>query len=129
MSEDVLEDIAYKHDRDFDEIADELFEVDKTGIYLQAVASFFVASIASIGSHLAAGVDLSTAALIFTVTFAPNFGLKVVAELVKKRALVHGMQKGYKQGRKDALLSDKSLARLYKWSKVYRSLESATFSG
>lgn len=124
-----LDDIAFEKDTEFEKIASELFEVDKNGILLQGVLSLLIASTASVGSNVAAGVDTSTTVLIFVISFLPNFGLKVVAELIKKRALVRGMREGYKKGRKDGLLNDSTYSRLTKWSQVYKLLESATFGG
>lgn len=126
---DEVEDVAFEKDNEFEKIASELFEVDKNGIALQGILSLLIASTASIGSNLAAGVDTQTTILIFIVTFLPNFGLKVVAELIKKRALVRGMREGYKKGRKDGLLNQPTYSRLIKWAQVYKMLESATFGG
>lgn len=124
-----LDDRAFEKDNQFEQMASELFEVDKSGILLQGVLSLLIASTASIGSNLVAGVGMSTTALVFVISFLPNFGLKVVAELIKKRALVRGMREGYKKGRKDGLVNDTAYARLLKWSQVYKMLESATFGG
>jgi len=126
---DDLGDVAFEKDNQFEKIASELFEVDKNGILLQGLLSLMIASTASIGSNVAAGVGLGTTVMIFVITFLPNFGLKVVAELIKKRALVRGMREGYKKGRKDGLLNDSAYMRLTRWSQVYKMLESATFGG
>jgi len=128
-SADDLRDVAFEKDNEFEKIASELFEVDKNGILLQGLLSLMIASTASIGSNVAAGVGLGTTVMIFVITFLPNFGLKVVAELIKKRALVRGMREGYKKGRKDGLLNDSAYMRLTRWSQVYKMLESATFGG
>jgi len=121
----IEDDIALAKTQEFEQIASELFEVDRNGIALQGFLSVLIASTASIGSHLTAGVGAETALLVFLITFLPNFGLKVLAEYIKKRALVRGMKQGYKKGRKDSLLSDTQ--ELVKWARVYRVLESATF--
>jgi len=128
MTEDI-DDIALERNNEYENIASELFEVDKSGILLQGIMSVMIASIASIGSNLAAGVGMTTTILIFVISFLPNFGLKVIAELIKKRALVKGLRQGYKKGRKDGLLNDTAYLRLQKWSNVYKMLESATFGG
>jgi len=128
MSEE-FDDLALEKNNEFEEVASELFEVDKSGILLQGIMSVLIASTASISSHFAADVTAINTLFIFILTFLPNFGLKVIAELIKKRALVRGMRQGYKKGRKDSIINDKSYIRLRKWSSVYKMLESATFGG
>lgn len=129
MKQDDFEDLALDKNKDFERIAEELFEVDRTGIIIQGVMSLLVASVASLGSHVIGSVDPMTAVLVFLVTFLPNFGLKVIAEYIKKRSLVKGLQRGYKEGRKDSLLSDTQVVDFYKWARLYLTLESATFRG
>lgn len=128
MTEEI-DDLALERNNEFENVASELFEVDKSGIALQGLMSILIASTASIGSNLAAGVGGTTTILIFIISFLPNFGLKVIAELIKKRALVRGLRQGYKKGRKDSLINNSSYVRLQKWSNVYKLLESATFGG
>lgn len=126
--QDLPSDEAFVKTQDFEDIADELFEVDRTGILLQGVMSLMVASVASISSYLATGIDPFAIILVFIVTFLPNFGLKVLAEYIKKRSLVKGLQRGYKEGRKDGLLDDVQVSNFYKWLKVYLALDSACFT-
>jgi len=129
MDESKIDDIALEKNNEFEKIASELFEVDKNGIILQGALSFLIAGIASLGSRIATGLTLETAVFIFFVTFLPNFSLKVLAELIKKRALVRGMREGYKKGRKDGILEDSYYHNLKRWAEVYKMLESATFGG
>jgi len=129
MNQKDFEDVALDKDKDFEKIAEELFEVDRAGIIIQGAMSFLVASVASIGAHIAAGVSPSASVIVFLITFIPNFGLKVLAEYIKKRSLVKGLQRGYKQGRKDSLLDDTKVTDFYKWARLYLTLESATFRG
>ena len=119
---DKLDDDALMRTQDFEKVADELFEVDRTGIIIQGVMSLMVALIASIGSHLTTDLQPIAVVLVFFVTFLPNFGLKVLAEYIKKRSLVKGLQRGYTEGRKDGLLDDVQI------SKVYLALDSACFT-
>lgn len=127
MDQDDVDD-ALEQDRKFEDIAEELFEVDRSGIALQAALSFLIASTASLGSYLVSGVSPGAATAIFLITFLPNIGLKVIAEFIKKRAFVRGSRQGYKAGRKDSLLSDSNMAAMKKWARVYNVLESATFT-
>lgn len=125
---DEVEDNALERNKDFERIAEELFEVDRTGIVLQGAMSLLVASVASIGSYIVTDLDPVASLLVFFITFLPNFGLKVLAEYIKKRSLVQGLQRGYKKGRKDSLLSDSEMTDIYRWAKVYLTLDSACFS-
>lgn len=125
MSED-FNDVALEKSERFEDIASELFEVDRSGIVLQGFLSLLIASTASIGSHLATGLEPYVILLIFTVSFLPNFGLKVVAEYIKKRALVKGMKQGYVEGRKDSALNKSAMTHMAKWARVYTALNSAT---
>lgn len=127
--EEAIDDEAFMKTQDFEDIADELFEVDRTGIMLQGLMSFMVASVASIGSYLITGIDPFAVIMVFMITFLPNFGLKVLAEYIKKRSLVKGLQRGYTAGRKDGLLEDTRVTDFYKWLRVYLALDSATFTG
>ena len=124
--EDVFNDDALEQSERFENIASELFEVDRSGIFLQGFLSLMIASTASIGSYLATGLEPYTAVLIFVVTFLPNFGLKVVAEYIKKRALVKGMKQGYVEGRKDSALNKSAITEMARWARVYIALNSAT---
>lgn len=128
MSEDI-DDLAFERNEEFDDIASELFEVDKSGVLLQGIMSVLIATTASISSYFAANVSVINTVFIFILTFLPNFGLKVIAELIKKRSLVKGMRKGYKKGRKDSILDESAIIRMKKWSEYYKMLESATFGG
>jgi len=123
-----FEDEALNRNKDFERIAEELFEIDRTGIILQGGMSFVVASVASTGSYIITELDPAAALLVFLITFLPNFGLKVLAEYIKKRSLVEGLQRGYTKGRKDSLLSDSDMTDIYRWAKVYLTLDSACFS-
>ena len=125
---DKIDDEALMKTQDFEKIADELFEVDRTGIIIQGVMSLMVALIASIGSYLTTDLDIVAVVFVFMVTFLPNFGLKVLAEYVKKRSLVKGLQRGYTEGRKDGLLDDMQINNFFKWMKVYLTLDSACFA-
>lgn len=127
MSDDnVFDDAALEQSERFENIASELFEVDRSGIILQGFLSLLIASTASIGSYLATGLEPYMVVLIFMVTFLPNFGLKVVAEYIKKRALVKGMKQGYVEGRKDSALNKSAMTQMAKWARVYIALDSAT---
>lgn len=123
---DDLDDIALEKSEEFENIASELFEVDKTGIFLQGVLSFLVAATAALGSNAVTTLSFEAILLIFLVTFLPNFGLKVLAEYIKKRALVRGMKQGYVEGRKDSYISGTNLNQFVRWMKVYKTLNSAT---
>ena len=125
---DKLDDDALMRTQDFEKVADELFEVDRTGIIIQGVMSLMVALIASIGSHLTTDLQPIAVVLVFFVTFLPNFGLKVLAEYIKKRSLVKGLQRGYTEGRKDGLLDDVQISNFFRWMKVYLALDSACFT-
>lgn len=124
---DKLDDDALMKTQDFEKVADELFEVDRTGIIIQGVMSLMVALIASIGSHLTTDLQPIAVVLVFFVTFLPNFGLKVLAEYIKKRSLVKGLQRGYTEGRKDGLLGDVQIHNFFKWMRVYLALDSACY--
>lgn len=122
------DDEAFMKTQDFEDIAEELFEVDRTGIIIQGIMSVLVALIASIGSYFTTDLQPVALVFVFLVTFLPNFGLKVLAEYIKKRSLVKGLQRGYKEGRKDGLLDDVQVDNFYKWLKVYLALDSACFT-
>lgn len=126
MNADNIDDEALEQSERLDRIASELFEVDKKGIALQGALSLFVASAASISSYFAASLDPVIVLLVFAATFLPNFGVKVIAEYIKKRALVEGMKQGYVEGRKDSALSDSAYTQMAGWIKVYNALNSAT---
>lgn len=125
---DEIDDEALMKTQDFEDIAEELFEVDRTGIIIQGVMSLMVALIASIGSYFTTDLQTVAVVFVFLITFLPNFGLKVLAEYIKKRSLVRGLQRGYTEGRKDGLLDDVQVADFYKWLKVYLALDSACFT-
>lgn len=121
-------DLALEKNRELENIANELFSVDKKGVLLQGLASVVIAGTSTLIADIIGGVDPKIAFMIFFAVFIPNFGLKVIAEYIKRRALVKGLKKGYKKGRKDSLISEVDYTSLVKWARVYRMIESTTFS-
>lgn len=117
--------------QDFESIAEELYNVDRTGIYLQAVMAAAVSFMASIGSYFAADLGTVAVVLVFIATFVPNLGVKVFAEYVKKRALVKGMRRGYVQGREDSELTGTyigDMKKFVKWFRIYRTVDSMCYA-
>ncbi len=125
MDEDCIDDPALNAHEYYKGIADDMYNVDYHGVIVQGILSFLAASVASVSTYLVTNTGVWVALLVFMATFVPNISIKVLAEYLKKRALVQGLREGYREGREDIhLLNTGAFFSYLRW---YRLLNSASF--